>query len=160
MRVRFDIWLHPWADPNGMSYQVVQSLFAIGSGGIWGTGFAEGHPLLIPEVHTDFIFAAIAEEFGLFGAVLVLLVYALLFWRGSRIAMRLPHVQESLLAAGCAASLLLQAFIITAGVTKLLPLTGITLPFVSYGGSSMAASFILIGILTALSGEVKEAADG
>ena len=160
VRVRFDIWLHPWADPNSMSYQVVQSLFAIGSGGIWGTGFAEGHPLLIPEVHTDFIFAAIAEEFGLFGAVLVLLVYALLFWRGSRIAMRLPHVQESLLAAGCAASLLLQAFIITAGVTKLLPLTGITLPFVSYGGSSMAASFILIGILTALSGEVKEAADG
>ena len=159
VRVRFDIWLHPWADPNGMSYQVVQSLFAIGTGGIWGTGFAEGHPLLIPEVHTDFIFAAIAEEFGLIGAVLVLMVYALIFWRGSRIAMGLPHVQESLLAAGCAASLLLQAFIITAGVTKLLPLTGITLPFVSYGGSSMAASFILVGILTALSGEAK-AADG
>ena len=159
VRVRFDIWLHPWADPNGMSYQVVQSLFAIGSGGIWGTGFTEGHPLLIPEVHTDFIFAAIAEEFGLTGAVLVLMVYALIFWRGSRIAMGLPHVQESLLAAGCAASLLLQAFIITAGVTKLLPLTGITLPFVSYGGSSMAASFILVGILTALSGEAK-AADG
>ena len=159
VRVRFDIWLHPWADPNGMSYQVVQSLFAIGSGGIWGTGFAEGHPLLIPEVHTDFIFAAIAEEFGLIGAVLVLMVYALIFWRGSRIAMGLPHVQESMLAAGCAASLLLQAFIITAGVTKLLPLTGITLPFVSYGGSSMAASFILVGILTALSGEAK-AADG
>ena len=160
VRVRFDIWLHPWADPSGMSYQVVQSLFAIGTGGIWGTGFAEGHPLLIPEVHTDFIFAAIAEEFGLIGAVLVLFAYALLFWRGSRIAMGLPQAQESLLAAGCAASLLLQAFIITAGVTKLLPLTGITLPFVSYGGSSMAASFILIGILTALSGESKEAADG
>ncbi|WP_315452614.1 FtsW/RodA/SpoVE family cell cycle protein [uncultured Selenomonas sp.] len=159
VRVRFDIWLHPWADPNGMSYQVVQSLFAIGSGGIWGTGFTEGHPLLIPEVHTDFIFAAIAEEFGLIGGVLVLMVYALIFWRGSRIAMGLPRVQESLLAAGCAASLLLQAFIITAGVTKLLPLTGITLPFVSYGGSSMAASFILVGILTALSGEVKAADD-
>ena len=160
VRVRFDIWLHPWADPNGMSYQVVQSLFAIGTGGIWGTGFAEGHPLLIPEVHTDFIFAAIAEEFGLIGAVFVLMCYALLFWRGSRIAMGVPRAEESLLAAGCAASLLLQAFIITAGVTKLLPLTGITLPFVSYGGSSMAASFILIGILTALSGESREAADG
>ena len=159
VRVRFDIWLHPWADPNGMSYQVVQSLFAIGSGGIWGTGFAEGHPLLIPEVHTDFIFAAIAEEFGLIGGVLVLIVYALIFWRGSRIAMGLVRVEESLLAAGCAASLLLQAFIITAGGTKLLPLTGITLPFVSYGGSSMAASFILVGILTALSGEVKAADD-
>lgn len=160
VRVRFDIWLYPWADPNGMSYQVVQSLFAIGTGGIWGTGFAEGHPLLIPEVHTDFIFAAIAEEFGLIGAVFVLMCYALLFWRGSRIAMGVPRAEESLLAAGCAASLLLQAFIITAGVTKLLPLTGITLPFVSYGGSSMSASFILIGILTALSGESKEAADG
>ena len=160
VRVRFDIWLHPWADPTGMSYQVVQSLFAIGTGGIWGTGFAEGHPLLIPEVHTDFIFAAIAEEFGLIGAVFVLMCYALLFWRGSRIAMGVPRAEESLLAAGCAASLLLQAFIITAGVTKLLPLTGITLPFVSYGGSSMSASFILVGILTALSGERRGAADG
>ena len=160
VRVRFDIWLHPWADPNGMSYQVVQSLFAIGTGDIWGTGFAEGHPLLIPEVHTDFIFAAIAEEFGLIGAVFVLMCYALLFWRGSRIAMGVPRAEESLLAAGCAASLLLQAFIITAGVTKLLPLTGITLPFVSYGGSSMSASFILVGILTALSGERRGAADG
>ena len=160
VRVRFDIWLHPWADPNGMSYQVVQSLFAIGTGGIWGTGFAEGHPLLIPEVHTDFIFAAIAEEFGLIGAVFVLMCYALLFWRGSRIAMGVPRAEESLLAAGCAASLLLQAFIITAGVTKLLPLTGITLPFVSYGGSSMSASFILVGILTALSGERRGASDG
>ena len=160
VRVRFDIWLHPWADPKGMSYQVVQSLFAIGTGGIWGTGFAEGHPLLIPEVHTDFIFAAIAEEFGLIGAVFVLMCYALLFWRGSRIAMGVPRAEESLLAAGCAASLLLQAFIITAGVTKLLPLTGITLPFVSYGGSSMSASFILVGILTALSGERRGAADG
>ena len=160
VRVRFDIWLHPWADPNGMSYQVVQSLFAIGSGGVWGAGFAEGHPNLIPEVHTDFIFAAIAEEFGLIGAVLILMVYALLFWRGTRIAMSLPRVQEMLLAAGCAASLLLQAFIITAGVTKLLPLTGITLPLVSYGGSSMAASFVLIGILTALSGTAREVSDG
>ena len=160
VRVRFDIWLHPWADPNGMSYQVVQSLFSIGTGGVWGTGFAEGHPLLIPEVHTDFIFAGIAEEFGLIGAVLVLMVYALLFWRGIRIAMGAARAAESLLAAGCATSLLLQAFIITAGVTKLLPLTGITLPFVSYGGSSMSASFILVGILTALSGEGRGAADG
>ena len=157
VRVRFDIWLHPWADPNGMSYQVVQSLFAVGTGGVWGTGFAEGHPNLIPEVHTDFVFAAIAEELGLVGAAFVLVNFALLFWCGSRIAMGLSRPQESLLAAGSAVSLLLQAFIITAGVTKLLPLTGITLPFISYGGSSMSASFILIGILTALSGENQEA---
>ena len=158
VRVRFDIWMHPWADPNGMSYQIVQSLFAIGSGGVWGTGLSEGHPGLIPEVHTDFIFSAIAEEFGLIGAVFVLMAYALLFWRGIQIALRQARMEETLLAAGAAVALLLQAFIIVAGVTKLLPLTGITLPFVSYGGSSMAASFVFLGILTALSAPRKEAA--
>ena len=158
VRVRFDIWMHPWADPNGMSYQIVQALFAIGSGGVWWTGFAEGHHGLIPEVHTDFIFAAIAEEFGLIGAAAVLLAYALIFWRGVHIAMCQLRVERALAAAGAATALLLQAFIIIAGVTKLLPLTGITLPFVSYGGSSMAASFVFLGILTALSAPRKEAA--
>ena len=109
VRVRFDIWMHPWADPNGMSYQIVQSLFAIGSGGVWGTGLSEGHPGLIPEVHTDFIFSAIAEEFGLIGAVFVLMAYALLFWRGIQIALRQARMEETLLAAGAAVALLLQA---------------------------------------------------
>ena len=109
-------------------------------------------------MHTDFIFAAIAEEFGLIGAAAVLLAYALIFWRGVHIAMCQLRVERALAAAGAATALLLQAFIIIAGVTKLLPLTGITLPFVSYGGSSMAASFVFLGILTALSAPRKEAA--
>lgn len=151
VRVRFDIWLDPWQDPNGMAYQVVQSLFAFGTGGIWGTGFGFGHPGFIPEVHTDFIYAAIAEEWGLVGSLSVLLCYVLLAWRGVRLALACREVREALLAAGVALLLLLQAFIIIAGVTKFLPLTGITLPFVSYGGSSMVAGFIEIGILLSLS---------
>ena len=151
VRVRFNIWLDPWSDPSGSAYQVVQSLFALGSGGVWGAGFAHGHPNLIPEVHTDFIFAAIAEELGLLGALGVMLVFALFFYRAIRIALACREETRMLLAAGIAVVFLLQAFIIIAGVTKFLPLTGITLPFVSYGGSSMIASFMLLGILTVLS---------
>ena len=151
VRVRFNIWLDPWADPSGGAYQVVQSLFAFGAGGVWGTGFAHGHPNLIPEVHTDFIFAAIAEELGLLGSLGVMLVFALLFYRSIRIALACREEKRQLLAAGVAVVFFLQAFIIIAGVTKFLPLTGITLPFVSYGGSSMISSFILLSILTVLS---------
>ena len=151
VRVRFNIWLYPWSDPSGSAYQVVQSLFALGSGGVWGAGFAHGHPNLIPEVHTDFIFAAIAEELGLLGSLGVMLVFALFFYRAIRIALACREEARMLLAAGIAVVFLLQAFIIIAGVTKFLPLTGITLPFVSYGGSSMIASFMLLGILTVLS---------
>ena len=151
VRVRFNIWLDPWSDPSGSAYQVVQSLFALGSGGVWGAGFAHGHPNLIPEVHTDFIFAAIAEEMGLLGSLGVMLVFALFFYRAVRIALACREETRMLLAAGIAVVFLLQAFIIIAGVTKFLPLTGITLPFVSYGGSSMIASFMLLGILTVLS---------
>lgn len=151
VRVRFNIWLDPWSDPSGSAYQVVQSLFALGSGGVWGAGFAHGHPNLIPEVHTDFIFAAIAEELGLLGSLGVMLVFALFFYRAIRIALACREETRRLLAAGIAVVFLLQAFIIIAGVTKFLPLTGITLPFVSYGGSSMIASFMLLGILAVLS---------
>lgn len=151
VRVRFDIWLDPWQDPNGMAYQVVQSLFSFGTGGVWGTGFGYGHPGFIPEVHTDFIYAAIAEEWGLIGSLSVLLCYVLLSWQGILIALRCSEEKETLLAAGCSLLLILQAFIIMAGVTKLLPLTGITLPFVSYGGSSLVSGFMELGILLALS---------
>ena len=151
VRVRFDIWLNPWADPNGEAYQVVQSLFAFGSGGIWGSGFAHGYPGLIPEVHTDFIFAAIAEELGLLGAIGVMLLYVLFFYRSLRIAFSCQQDASILLAAGCSIVFFLQAFIIIAGVTKFLPLTGITLPFISYGGSSMVSGFILLGLLVSLS---------
>ena len=151
VRVRFDIWLDPWQDPNGMAYQVVQSLFSFGTGGVWGTGFGFGHPGFIPEVHTDFIYAAIGEEWGLIGSLAVLFCYVLLSFRGISLALQCEGEKELLLAAGCSMLLLLQAFVIIAGVTKFLPLTGITLPFVSYGGSSLVSGFMELGILLALS---------
>ncbi len=155
VRVRFDIWLNPWQDPNGMAYQIVQSLFSFGTGGIWGTGFGFGHPGFIPEVHTDFIFAAIAEEMGLVASLALMACYVLAFWRGICIALACPREKDLLLAAGCSTLLLMQAFIIIAGVTKFLPLTGITLPFISYGGSSMVSGFLLLGMLISLSKEQK-----
>lgn len=153
VRVRFNIWLDPWQDPSGMGYQIVQSLFSFGTGGIWGTGFGFGHPGFIPEVHTDFIFAAIAEEMGLVAAMMLIVCYSMFFWRGIRAALACRSEKQALLAAGCCSLLFLQAFIIIAGVTKFLPLTGITLPFISYGGSSLVSSFILLGLLVSLSKE-------
>ena len=150
VRVRFDIWLNPWSDPSGEAYQIVQSLFAIGSGGIWGTGLGHGQPGLIPEVHTDFIFSAIGEELGLLGMILIMTIYLLLFWCGIKAALRTAESSHALLAAGASVILLLQAFIIIAGVTKFLPLTGITLPYVSYGGSSMVTCYLLLGIITSI----------
>lgn len=149
VQVRFNIWLNPWADPAGQAYQVVQSLFAFAAGGSWGTGFTQGHPGLIPEVHTDFIFSAIGEELGLLGCTAVMLVYTLFFFRSMLTALACRQNLYMLIAAGLAASIYLQAFIIIAGVTKFLPLTGITLPFVSYGGSSMVSGFIMLGLLLA-----------
>lgn len=154
VRVRFDIWLDPWADPSGQAYQVVQSLFAFAAGGIWGAGLTNGHPNLIPEVHTDFIFSAIGEELGLLGCTAVMLVYTLFFFRGMTIAMSCQRDLYMLIAAGIASSFYLQAFIIIAGVTKFLPLTGITLPFISYGGSSMVSGFIMLGLLLFMSKRV------
>lgn len=151
VRVRFNIWLNPWADPAGQAYQVVQSLFAFGAGGVWGTGFTHGHPGLIPEVHTDFIFSAIGEEMGLLGCTAVMAAYVLLFYRGIMIALACKRDLFTLAAAGFSIALFVQAFIIMAGVTKFLPLTGITLPFISYGGSSMVSGFIMIGLLLSLS---------
>jgi cell division protein FtsW (lipid II flippase) len=151
VQVRVDIWLNPWSDPNGKAYQIVQSLFALGSGGILGSGLTYGFPNLIPEVHTDFIFSAIAEELGLAGAAAVLILYILMIYRAFRAALLAERNFTSLVAAGLAAATALQIFIIIGGVTKFLPLTGITLPFISYGGSSMVANFIVLGILFAIS---------
>jgi cell division protein FtsW (lipid II flippase) len=155
VQVRFNIWLDPWADPAGQAYQVVQSLFAFAAGGVWGTGFTHGHPGLIPEVHTDFIFSAVAEELGLLGCTVIMMVYVMLFYRGIMIAMSCKKELHTLVAAGFSIALFTQAFIIIAGVTKFLPLTGITLPFISYGGSSMVSGFIMIGLLLSLSKKEK-----
>ena len=151
VRVRVDIWLNPWLDPDGRAFQIVQSLFALAAGGLWGTGIGLGHPSLIPEVHTDFIFAAIGEELGLLGALAVLLAYCLLIARAFRIAMLSQNNFLSLLSAGLACFFALQVFLIIGGVTKFFPLTGVTMPFVSYGGSSMVSTSIILGILFAIS---------
>ncbi len=151
VRARIDIWLDPWADPSGRAYQVVQSLFALGSGGALGSGLGYGFPGLVPEVHTDFIFAAIGEELGLAGAGAVMMLYILLVYRAFRAALLAPSPFRALLAGGLAVLLGLQVLVIVGGVTKFLPLTGVTLPLVSYGGSSVVATFILLGMVLAMS---------
>jgi peptidoglycan glycosyltransferase len=151
VRTRVDIWLHVWSRINGRGYQLAQSLFALGTGGITGAGIGQGQPKLIPFASTDFIFSAIGEELGLFGAVAILTAFAILVGRGLHIALRARDTFSTLLATGLTAVLGLQAFLIVGGVTRLIPLTGITLPFVSYGGSSILANFILLALLLRIS---------
>jgi cell division protein FtsW (lipid II flippase) len=151
VQTRVDIWLNPWIDASGKGYQVVQSLFAIAGGGLTGTGIGIGHPGIIPEVQTDFIFSAIAEELGLLGGIAVVLVYLLFVSRGLKIALNTKNEFGALVAAGLSCVFALQSFTIMAGVTKLVPLTGVTLPFVSYGGSSILMNFILLAALLIIS---------
>jgi cell division protein FtsW (lipid II flippase) len=149
--VRVEIWKNPWQDPLGKGYQIVQSLIAIVSGGYFGLGLGLGSPHLIPFRESDFIFAAICEEMGIFTGIAVILLYFLLTYRGVKTAMK---CENEFLKAACMALVLcfgFQTFIIVGGVIKLIPLTGITLPFVSYGGSSMISSFIILGVITAFS---------
>jgi len=153
---RFAIWLDPWKDALGSGYQLLQSLFTIADGGILGAGFGRGFLLyggqpLVPELQTDFIFTAVANEMGLIGAAGVILVYLLFVWRGFRIAVYAPDGFSKLLAAGLATAFALQTFIIIGGVTRLIPLTGITLPFLSYGGSSVTANLMLVALLLMVS---------
>lgn len=151
VRVRVDAWRDPWADPFGAGYQMVQSLYALANGGLAGAGLGLGDPTSVPESHTDFVFTAIGEELGLVGALGLLLCYALLAWQGYRIARSARDGFQQLLAAGLTTAIVAQALIITAGTTNLIPLTGITLPFVSYGGSSTLVNFAMIGILMRVS---------
>jgi len=151
VQVRVQVWLDPWATAQGKGYQIVQSMFAFGSGGVAGSGLALGSPQRIPAAATDFIFAAIGEELGLLGTSAVLVAFVLLVGSGMRIALRAPHPFEKLLAAGLTLVIGLQSFIIIGGITRVVPLTGITLPFVSYGGSSLVANYILIALLLRIS---------
>ncbi len=148
---RITIWLDPWQDPAGDGFQVIQSWFAFGWGGVSGTGIGLGNPDRIPVAETDFIFAAIGEELGLLGAAAVIVAFVLLVGTGLRIALRAGPPFEKLLATGLTTLLGVQAFIIMAGVTRLLPLTGVTLPFVSYGGSSLVANYVLLALLVRVS---------
>jgi len=150
IKVRIDVWLDPWADITGRGYQITQSLFAIGSGGFFGSGIGLGSPEYIPEVHSDFIFSAICEEFGILGGVAVIMLYFILVYRGIRIAMKTNNIFYRCVAAGVSILIGFQTFIILGGVIKLIPLTGITLPFVSYGGSSLLISFSAVAVLEAI----------
>jgi len=148
---RVEIWLDPWADPSGASYQIVQAAFAMAFGGTTGTGLGLGGDVRIPFAETDFVFAVIAEELGLLGATAVIVTFLLIVGSGLRIAIRAEQPFDKLLATGLTALIGIQAFIIMGGVTRLLPLTGVTLPFVSYGGSSLVANYVLVALLLRIS---------
>jgi cell division protein FtsW (lipid II flippase) len=144
---RIAIWLDPWSDPLGRGYQAEQSYFSLAAGGLFGTGYHLGHPGFIPDAATDYPFAAIAEEFGLIGGLAVLALYGALVIRGLRIAFFASDAFTALLAVGFAATLGIQVAIIVGGVVGLFPLTGITLPFISYGGSSIVANLLMLNLL-------------
>ncbi|MEO5884368.1 MAG: FtsW/RodA/SpoVE family cell cycle protein [Candidatus Limnocylindrales bacterium] len=156
VRDRIAIWVDPFADPLGAGYQVVQSLHAFARGGLFGVGLGNGLPLVggrlpIPEVHTDFPLAALGEELGLVGVLAILGLFLVVVERGLRIGASAADDFRSILATGLALVIGVQAFIIAAGNLKVLPLTGVTLPFISYGGSSLLANAVVVGLLLALS---------
>lgn len=150
-RARFDAWLHPFSDPTGNGWQILQGLSAMNAGGIWGAGIGAGAPQTVPIVTSDFVYAAAAEELGIIMCALILLVYGCLFARGWRIASRVKSPFGSLLAVGITAALTFQTLLNLGGVTKALPLTGIVLPFLSQGGSSLVTMLAMVGLLGALS---------
>ncbi|MCX6392124.1 MAG: FtsW/RodA/SpoVE family cell cycle protein [Actinobacteria bacterium] len=154
---RIEGWLDPWAVEQTSGYQIAQSIYTIADGGVLGAGFGRGLILndtggtIIPYAQTDFIYSVIANEMGLVGAIAVILLYLLLSWRGFRIATAADDGFSKLLAAGLATAVAFQVFVIVGGVIRLLPLTGLTLPFVSYGGSSVTANFAIAGLLLCIS---------
>jgi peptidoglycan glycosyltransferase len=144
-------WLDPWSDPQGSGFQITQSLFNIADGGLTGTGLGKGFSQTIPEVETDFVFSTAASELGLLGATALLLAFLVFVYRGIKIALLAEDDASKLLAFGLTAMFAMQTLIIVGGVTKAIPLTGITLPFVSYGGSSVVGNFVLAALLLVVS---------
>lgn len=147
VKTRVSIWLDPWKDIDSGGYQIVQSLFALTSWGLLGNGLTRGMSKSIPVVERDFIFAAICEEFGMLFGICVILIFLMIFFQGVKISLSSKNRFLSLLAASLTSILCFQTFLIIGGVTKFIPLTGVTLPFVSYGGSSLLISFVTIGII-------------
>jgi cell division protein FtsW (lipid II flippase) len=157
VQVRVATWWHLWDLYNGRGYQLAQGLFALATGGILGQGWNQGQPNLIPFASTDFVFDAFGEELGLLGVTAMLLVYLLMVFRGFRVALAAGDDFGKLLGLGLVVSFSLQVFVIVGGVTRLIPLTGITLPFVSYGGSSLVANYALVALLCRISSDVTPA---
>jgi len=164
---RVEIWLHPYAEARGNGYQILQSIFAQADGGLFGKGFGQAlinipgsHPpaRLLPAAETDTIYALIVNELGLFGAVGVILVYLTITARGFKIALLANDGFSKLLATGLTAVFAIQAFVIIGGVTRVIPLTGVTLPFISYGGSSIVANFVLLALLLLVSDRARREA--
>ena len=150
---RFITFLDPWQDASGDGWQIIQSLYAIGSGGLFGVGLGESKQkyLYIPEPHNDFIFAVLAEELGFIGCALVIALFAVLVWRGITIAMKAPDMFGNLLAAGITSMIALQVLINIAVVTSSMPVTGMPLPFFSYGGTALMIILAAVGILLSVS---------
>ena len=148
---RVAIWRNPWSDPLDTGWQIVQSLMAIGSGGLFGMGMGLGSPRNVPLYHSDFIFTSIAEEFGLIFSIGLLAIYVIIIFRGLLVAMNARTSFHSLTAFGIVIIFGLQAFLIVGGNTKMLPLTGVTLPLISYGGSSLVSTFFSMGLLLGIS---------
>lgn len=151
VRTRVTIWFDPWSSYESRGYQPVQALFSLAEGGLTGTGLGRGDPASVPAAHNDFIISAIAEEMGLLGCVAVLAAFALLVGAGLRTALRADHHFDKLLAVGLTTILAVQSFIIIGGVIRVVPLTGVTLPFVSYGGSSLVSNYIVLALLLRIS---------
>jgi cell division protein FtsW (lipid II flippase) len=155
---RVEIWLHPYRDPDDTGYQILNSIFAQADGGLFGQGFGQAlitvpgsGDTLLPAAHTDTIYSLIVNEVGLFGACGLILVYLLIAARGFKVALLASDGFSKLLATGLTAVFAIQAFVIIGGVTRVIPLTGVTLPFISYGGSSILANFVLLALLLLVS---------
>jgi cell division protein FtsW (lipid II flippase) len=162
---RVEVWLDPWAHPAKGGYQILQSIFAQADGGLFGKGFGQGlitipgtHEALLPAAQTDTIYALIVNELGLFGACAVILIYLLIAARGFKVALLADDGFSKLLATGLTAVFAIQAFVIIGGVTRVIPLTGVTLPFISYGGSSIVANFVLLALLLLVSDRARREA--
>ena len=151
VRLRVEVWLDTWTYANDQGYQIAQSLFGLANGGMLGTGWGQGYPQFVPFAKTDFITAALGEELGVTGLMAILTVYGIIIERGLRTAIAVRDPFGKLLAVGFATVIGLQLFVVIGGVTRLIPLTGLTTPFLSYGGSALVANWMMIALLMRIS---------